>query len=220
MQQRLANLSVQYLVDANDMLKEILLLRPWITFRKPQGTDTVTYCTFSDAAHPKDRDYGQTGVFSGLRITNADKTRTVFHPVDWTSHKQSRISYSSYGAEIFAAATADDRGFYFKDAINRLFPHVITNQELVVDSRCLFDTITTLHESSEYRLRPTVQRMRNSFESNGLECMRWVPGKINVADALTKRSAELGRILNHICSDGYLDIDLDNGYFVNSATWT
>lgn len=219
MQQCIANLKVQHLIDANEMLKDLLKLKPWITFRRPSNTEQVTYCTFSDASHPNDRDYGQTGIIAGFRITNELDSRTIFHPIDWTSHKQRRVSYSSYGAEILAAATADDRGFYFKDAVNRLFPHVTIKHELFVDSKCLFDTITTLHESTEYRLRPTVQRMRNSFESNELECMRWIPGKLNVADALTKRSAALIITLNEICSSGYLDLDIDVGYSVDSALW-
>ena len=219
MQQRIGNLTVQNLIDANEMLRDLLKLKPWITFRRPTNTESVTYCTFSDASHPNNCDYGQTGIFAGLRITSKTHGRTIFHPIDWTSHKQHRVSYSSYGAEILAAATADDRGFYFKDSINRLFPHVLTKHELFLDSKCLFDTITTLHESHEYRLRPTVQRIRNSFESNELERMRWIPGRINVADALTKRSTALIMILNDICSSGYVDIDLDAGYSIDSAAW-
>ena len=219
MQQRIGNLKVQHLIDANEMLRDLLKLKPWITFRHPRNTNQVTYCTFSDASHPNDRDYGQTGIISGLRITNKINDRTIFHPVDWTSHKQHRVSYSSYGAEILATASADDRGFYFKESINRLFPHAKIKHELFVDSKCLFDTITTLHDSSEYRLRPTVQRIRNSFESNELECMRWIAGTLNVADALTKRSPTLITTLNDICSGGYLTIDINSGYSVDSAAW-
>ena len=200
MQQRIGNLKVQHLIDANEMLRDLLKLKPWITFRRPINTENVTYCPFSDASHPNDRDYGQTGIFAGLWITSKTHGKTIFHPVDWTSHKQHRVSYSSYGAEILAAATTDDRGYYFKDAINRLFPHVRKKRELFVDSKCLFDTIATLHENTEYRLRPTVQRIRNSFESNELERMRWIPGTINIADALTKKSAALIKTLNDICS--------------------
>ena len=78
MQQRLANLKVQHVIDANDMLKDLLKLKPWITFRRPSNTDTVTYCTFSDASHPNDRDYGQTGIIAGLQITSKLRKRTIF----------------------------------------------------------------------------------------------------------------------------------------------
>lgn len=36
---------------------------------------------------------------------------------------------------------------------------------IIVDSKSLYDTITTLHENRDYRLRQTVQRKRDSFES-------------------------------------------------------
>ena len=50
-------------------------------------------------------------------------------------------------------------------------------------------------------------------------CLRWISGKLNVADALTKRSATPITTLNDICSSGYLTIDIDSGYSVDSAAW-
>lgn len=219
MQERLENLRVQQLIEAHEIIRESLNLKPSITFRRPPNTENVTYCTLSDASDPNDRDYGQTGTFSSLRILKNTNGSTIFHPVDWTSHKQHGASYSSYGVEPPAAATAEDRGFYFKDTLNRLFPHILTKHELFIDSECLFDTITTLHESTEYRLRPPVQRIRNSFETNELERMRWISGTINIADAVTKKSTTLFITLNNICSSGYLEMDFEAGYSIDSAAW-
>ena len=196
MQQRNSNLRVQHLLDANEMVRDLLDLRPWVTFTKPEGVTKLQYCTFSDASHPRDRDYGQTGIIAGFKIETADTARTIFHATDWTSQKQHRVNYSSYGARILIAAYGDDRGFYYKSVMASLFGHIKVPHELNVDSKALFDTITTLHESTEYRLCPTVQRIRNSFESGELDVVRWLPGTINVADALTKRSREFYDKLN------------------------
>ena len=142
-----------------------------------------------------------------------------YHLLDWCSNKQKRVSYSPYGAEILACADADDRGFYLKYGIRCIFPKTEIGNELLTDSKCLYDTITTLHEGRDYRLRPTVQKMRNSFDSKELDFMRWIPGTDNPADALTKRNLSTYTVLNNIASTGMMCIDLNSGYCVDSTTW-
>lgn len=199
---------------------EILQLEPTLTFLRPQNVNNAIISSFSDASHPRDRDYGQNGILCGLRIEGGNEnSRDIFHMVDWSSHRQKRVSYSSYGAEILACASADDRGYYFKQALKSLFPKHRTRHELSVDSNALKDTITTLHEGTEYRLRQTVQRIRNSFESGKLDVLRWIPGTENVADALTKRNNALYRKLNEICVSGWLSVDLSLGYAVDIDAW-
>lgn len=68
--------------------------------------------------------------------------------IDWSSHRQKRVSYYSYGAEILACASADDREFYLKEALKSLFPRHRTRHELPVDSKALKDTIKTLHNTT------------------------------------------------------------------------
>ncbi len=73
---------------------------------------------------------------------------------------------------------------------------------LYVDNKALYNTLTTTHESQEYRLRQTVQRIRDSFESRDLDALIWVPGTDNIADALTKRNVELQKTLALVCNKG------------------
>lgn len=118
LQQQISALQVRHLVDANEMVAEIFQLEPVLTFLKPQHVKEAIISSFSDASHPRDRDYGQSGILCGLRIKEeGSDSQDIFHMVDWTSHKQKRVSYSSYGAEILACATADDRGYYLKEAL-------------------------------------------------------------------------------------------------------
>lgn len=67
-------------------------------------------------------------------------------------------------------------------------------------------------------MRQTVQRIRNSFESQELD-VRWIPGKDNVADALTKRNVQMHKKLNSICINGILNIDLNAGRMVDKENW-
>lgn len=204
------------------MTKELLELTPIIKFRKPRGQIiNATVCTFSDASFNigRARSYGQSGIILGLRITTSTDEH-IYHPIDWTSHKQDRVVHSSYGAEIIACASADDRTYLLRSSFRSMFPSAGTNNELLTDSRGIFDTITTLHEGKEYRLRQTVERIRNSFESQELDTLRWIPGKCNIADALTKRSVNLYKLLNRMCVEGLFLVDLDTGHALDSATWT
>lgn len=219
MQQRIGRLTVAHIVEANEMTVELRRLDPVIRFKKVTNPTDVVLCSFSDASHPKERDYGQTGNLTGILSKNGCADGEVFHLVDWSSNKQQRISHSSYGAEILAAVTSDDRGFYLKQAINTMFPDSPLKHELNVDSKALWDTITTLHDGKEYRLRQTVQRIRNSFESQELDAIRWIPGKDNVADALTKRNVQMHKKLNDICVSSILKINLNVGHLVDKEHW-
>lgn len=85
-------------------------------------------------------------------------------------------------------------------------PFVVT-----VDSNGLYSTITTLHEGSDYRLRPTVQRKRDSFEDGEISVMQWIAGKRNLADGLTKRNIVMYPKLKDIMRSGVLDEEVTKG---------
>lgn len=70
-------------------------------------------------------------------------------------------------------------------------------REVIVDSRALFDTTTTLHDNRQYRLRKTVARIRNVFETGELDVLRWVRGTHNYANALTKLNFRIFCRLNY-----------------------
>lgn len=177
MQQKLGCLLVQPLLDANEMVKEVLELDHWIRFPKCHEVKRILLSTFSDASHPRVRTYGETGVIIGLRGFR-ESGEDKYHVMDWTSHRQKRVSYSAYSAEILACATADDPGNYLKQTIQSLLPRIELRHEVIIESNALQDTTTTLHGGTEYRLRPTVQRIRDSFKARELNILRWIPGTI------------------------------------------
>ena len=75
----------------------------------------------------------------------------IYHVLDWHSSKQYRVSFSSVGAEIVAAAEAADRSLLLTQCLSsivgkhNLFPLVLT-----VDLYGIYATITTLHEGKDY----------------------------------------------------------------------
>lgn len=69
---------------------------------------------------------------------------------------------------------------------------------ILVGFKGLHDTITTLHEPKEYHLRKTVSRLCDSYEAGELDAIRWIEGKYNIADALTKHNPVLWCELNYL----------------------
>ncbi len=158
---------------------------------------------FSDASQGK-QSYGQTGYISGILFQTP--TELVFHVIDWHSSKQCRISFSSIGAEILAAASAVDRSGLMIEGIHAIhdandpLPLVLN-----VDSLGLHATISTVHEGKDYMLRPTVARLRDSFESGEIAVLQLIEGQKNIADAMTKRNISMHRVSNQICTSGTIN---------------
>eukprot|EP00737_Agarophyton_chilense_P002296 gb/GEZJ01002606.1/.p2 GENE.gb/GEZJ01002606.1/~~gb/GEZJ01002606.1/.p2 ORF type:complete len:228 (+),score=26.32 gb/GEZJ01002606.1/:1554-2237(+) len=189
MQQKLPRLTVRDIMEGNKILTEISRLQPVITFRRQSSLVTdVEIVTFSGAAFnvAATQMYGQTGLVTGLRYRTEDGDATTYYLIDLSGSKQRRASYSSYGAEILSCTDVDDRGFHIKSAMKYITPEDNFRHILHVESKGPFDTTTTLHEGKDYRLRQTVQRIRDSFESRELDTLKWVQGKAYIADALTK----------------------------------
>lgn len=220
-QQKLGSLKVGHIIDANTMVVDLKKLRPALTFKQPKKVSNVLICSLSDASHGgHDEIYGQSGVITGLKVDQIEGDSTLFHPISCSSHKQRRVSYSSFGAEVVAATCADDRGYDLKLSFASLFPDRPLRHELLVDSKALFETLTTLHQGEDYRLRKTVARMRISFESQELNAIRWIPGTSNYADALTKRNAPLWKKLNDMLYSGLWDVNTSHGCVLNSEEWS
>ncbi len=123
----------------------------------------------------------------------------IYHVIDCHSSKQSRTSFSSIGPEILDAATSSDRFGLMVQGLQ-----AVTNSPtplpliFTVDSLGCHATISTVHDGNDYRLRPTVTRLRDSFEAGEISVLQWVPGKHNIADELRKKNAMMYRTLNSI----------------------
>lgn len=87
------------LIEANSRLKESPDMKPWIRYQSPKRSTNseVTVWSFSDASFniSSSESYGETGTVSGL-LFDADRGRNghIFHPIDWHSSKQRRVSHS------------------------------------------------------------------------------------------------------------------------------
>lgn len=175
MQQRLENLSVQNLVDANGPVQELLSLNSRLRLCASSDIQNVTIITYSVVSHSSKRGfYGQSGIISGLN--NEANIFIWYHPLIRSSHKQWKVCYSFFGAETLFAIDADDRGLYLKQLLSSLFPLADVKHKLMVGSKFLFETISTFHTTWDYQLRGIVSWMRNSFEDKKLNVVGRIPG--------------------------------------------
>ena len=210
LQQNLGQLKVKHLTQANGVLREAQRNSSILVYGSPKQKSCLSLCAFADAAFPKVDGgiHGQTGIFCGLVLGSGPEA--ALHPISWSSHKQTRVCRSSSAAEIMAIAEAEEVGSALRIAIERVCDREVPF-ELNVDSRSLFDTITTQHESKDFRLRQAVRSLRESYEKGNVTTLRWIAGKANPADALTKRNATTASLLNEICCTGRLCVDLASG---------
>jgi hypothetical protein len=153
----------------------------------------------------------------------------LYFMTDWHSASLKRVAFSSTGAEILAAANAADRGLALT-AIVRQFASAPKDVlfELTLDSRRTLDTMATLREGKDFRLRPSICRLRDAFSSGEINIMRWAPGLKNFADALAKRNypcclfsttSMLPQFYHIICSNAKLSKNPKHGDEVSPAAY-
>lgn len=172
MQRNIVELRVSDLIGAKKMIGELRNLNTHIDCRTLEHASNVKLYTFADAAHPTNWDFGRTGLITKLRLWDESKRRKLFYLLYWGSQKQKRVFHRSYGAEIIAIETADDRKKYLKTALDALFLNSNINHELNVDSKALWDTIIMPCERREHWLRQSFQKLHNCIYSKELNKCR------------------------------------------------
>lgn len=120
MQQKLGLLKVWDLVTANERVTELQKLQPLVSFCSPRNIRNVTVTTKIDTFHCDSKEtYGQTGFVTGLK--NDLENGSVFHGIRLSFLKQQKTCYSSFWADILAAADGDDRCYTAKTTLLALF---------------------------------------------------------------------------------------------------
>ena len=184
MHQNVGSLRVKHFQQANTALYLLKRIPCALQYRLPLSTlksdDMEDLSPLSLAGASTGRSsYGQGGFVTGLTMRRNNSR--VYHVLDWHSSKQARVSFSSDGAEILAAAEAADRSLLLTCQEERpvrslqcaqCLSSMITNRKLfrlvlTVDSYCPYSSINTLHEGKDYRLSSYRIKTSRPFRSNG-----------------------------------------------------
>lgn len=144
-------LRVEYLVIANDMLKDLMTLDPKVSYKALHATDNIiealyTYLSYDSFNHGIANGCGQKRLITSLRILQGGGPDLI-HTSYWASSKRRLLSYSAYKAEVRASPDPEDRAFHLEQSINGMLSYARIRSELCTDSRWLYNTATTLHEA-------------------------------------------------------------------------
>ena len=202
LQQRAPTATVSDLISQINYLRVLKKTGTAIHFALPEGTRSAqaSIMVFSDAG--RKFDHGQLSVLAGLLLGDTEKY-SVFHTLSWISHKSKRPVKSVGAAEILAAGEAIDEGKLLRLALTTILPLNIDFM-LVLDSRDLFNSLSTCRNSADRSIRADVNVIRYEFESRNVSNMMWVPGKVNLADPCTKPNSPLTDALQLLLQSGKL----------------
>lgn len=118
MQQKIWRLTVGALIEANNILKSLKAVNSKITSPALENSTDVQITVFSDVSFNinSGKVYGNTVFITEIQVYQEGQTDMFYLP-DWESLKKIRVTYSSYGTEIMAAAKADDRRLYIRSIL-------------------------------------------------------------------------------------------------------
>ena len=206
LQQQLPNATISTLTNQARCLT-ILKRHGAITSypRPPLNTAfPISVCIFADAGRVCD--HGQLSCLAGILLGQLQKD-SPFYPVWWMSHKSRRPVKSIASAEILAVGEAVDEGKCLKDTMIQLLGIKI---ELIVvtDSKDLYNSLSTQRNATDRSVRADVNVIRYELETNSVDHIVWIPGRVNLADPDTKRDSALCDSLQLLFYTGKIPLDL------------
>ena len=133
---------------------------------------------------------------------------SVFHTLSWASHRSHRPVKSAGSAETIAAAQALDEGKLLKLAMQAVL-QIPIELILVVDSKDLFDSLTSCRNATDRAIRGDVSVIRYDFETKAVNKVIWIPGSCNLSDPMTKLNSALAQSLQLLLVGGEIPMDID-----------
>lgn len=119
---------------------------------------------FSDADRRNSN--GQIGFIAGFVISDFAKGSPL-HVLTWKSQKSKRPVRSIGLAQTIAAGAVIDEGKFFAASFLALL-NVETKLQVCVDSKDLWDSLTTCHESTDKSVKANVSVIRYEFETKNV----------------------------------------------------
>lgn len=151
----------------------------------PLDISTLKLVVFTDSSFATNPDYSsQLGYVIAL-VDGEGKANTIH----WQSVKCKRVTKSVSASELYAISLGFDQGSAINFSINSIL-NLSKPIPLIIctDSRTIFDCLTRLNTVQEKRLMIDIMCLREAYEKREITEIKWIPGKSNPADALTKSS--------------------------------
>lgn len=140
---------------------------------------------------------------------------SVWHTLSWSSHKSKRPVKSIGAAEILAAGEAIDERKVLANAYRVLLDMDI-DLMIALDSKDLFETFAICRNSIDRSIRANVSVIRYEFETHNVSWIFSIPGKVILADPLTKTNSPLVEPLQLTLYSGELGLSFEDAIDRNS----
>ncbi|KAI0996471.1 hypothetical protein K3495_g11707 [Podosphaera aphanis] len=109
--------------------------------------------------------------------------------IHWSSTKFKRVTRAVLASELYAMTNGVDIAIPLSMTINQIMSKLglpIVPLIICTDSRSLYECLVKLGTTKEKRLMIDVMAIRESYERRELTEIRWINGKNNPADSMTK----------------------------------
>ena len=207
LQQKAPDLKVCHLVEQINIVRKLKKLGTTVAYPRPTDKDKyqLSVLVFADASRTDD--CGQLGILTGLLIGEIKKN-AIYHTISWISHKAKRPVKNVPAADILAAAEYIDEGNTISKAYSELLD-MDMKVRLAVDSKDLFTSLSTQKNSIDNLIRGDVSCIRFEFQTGAVDQISWIPGRINLADPLTKKDSSITGALQLTLFTGRLCMDFE-----------
>ena len=143
--------------------------------------DSLQLLAFTDASFANNKDLSsQIGYV--LVLADAKGRANILH---WSSIKCQRVTRSVLASELYGMTHGFDMGASVKSTIEKIL-RIKLPLILCTDSQSLYDCLVKLGTTQEKRLMIDVMCLRESYERREITEVKWIKGKTNPADSMTK----------------------------------
>ncbi|KHJ33634.1 hypothetical protein EV44_g3547 [Erysiphe necator] len=134
--------------------------------------------------------------------TNENKVTIRGNIIHWSSTKCKRVTRSVLASELYAMVNGVDMAVAIGSTLYMITCQLkIPNIPIVIctDSFSLYECMVKLGTTKEKRLMIDIMALRQSYERRELSEVRWINGRDNPADAMTKADAtkSLKELIEH-----------------------
>ncbi|CAE7020321.1 hypothetical protein PTTW11_03045 [Pyrenophora teres f. teres] len=147
-------------------------------------------------------------IILGNEITSSDSSFKIrSNIVHWSSTKCKRVTRSVLASEIYAMAHGVDIALAIGTTIDMIIDQLSLPKVPIVaytDSRSLYDCLVKLGTTKEKRLMIDIMALREAYERSDLIDIRWIDGRDNLADAMTKAASN--STLEHLIDTNELEL--------------
>lgn len=115
--------------------------------------------------------------------------------VAWGSHRQRRVTHSSFAAEAFALLHGLQSALLVSSAAGCLMggpERLPIPIHVVIDSLGVYESLSSGADAGSKEVRAVVEDLRDYYRSGAMATVTWMPGRFQLADGLTKPTGAAG----------------------------